>query len=68
MSPGLGTTAATLAFAAANCGFGTNVMRANLTLDLPSLATAGPYSRVMTITAVATGPANEFCVPVGIGG
>jgi hypothetical protein len=68
VSPGLGSTAATLALAAPNCGFGTNVMSANLPLDLPSLATAGPYSSVMTITAVVTGPANEFCVPVGIGG
>jgi hypothetical protein len=66
-SPGLGSTAATLASAAANCGFGTNVMSANLTLAIPSLATAGPYGSIMTITAVVTGPADEFCVPVGIG-
>jgi hypothetical protein len=43
-------------------------LSASLTLDLPSLATAGPYSSVMTITAVVTGPGGEFCVPVGIGG
>jgi hypothetical protein len=66
VSPGLGTTAATLASAAANCGFGTNVMSANLTLDIPALQTAGPYASTMTITAVVTGPANEFCVPIGL--
>jgi hypothetical protein len=66
VSPGLGTTAATLATAAANCGFGTNVMSANLTLDIPALQTAGPYASIMTITAVTTGPANEFCVGIGV--
>src|SRR5579862_9518129 len=66
VSPGLGTTAATLAAAAANCGFGTNVMSANLTLDIPALQTAGPYASIMTITAVTTGPANEFCVGIGV--
>jgi hypothetical protein len=66
VSPGLATTAATLASAPQNCGFGTNVMSANLTLDIPALAVAGPYSSVMTITAIVTGPANEVCVPVGV--
>ena len=66
VSPGLGTTAATLASAAANCGFGTNVMSANLTLDIPPLAAAGPYVSTMTITAVVTGPPNEFCVPIHV--
>ena len=66
VSPGLGTTAATLASAPANCGFGTNVMSANLTLDIPPLAAAGPYGSTMTITAVTTGPPNQFCVPVGV--
>jgi hypothetical protein len=68
VSPGLGTTAATLASAAANCGFGTNVMSANLTLDIPPLTAEGPYVSTMTITAVTTGPANSFCVPVGVTG
>ena len=68
VSRGLGTTAATLASAATNCGFGTNVMSANLTLDIPPLAAAGPYISTMTITAVTTGPANSFCVPVGVTG
>ena len=66
VSPGLGTTAATLASAAANCGFGTNVMSANLTLDIPPVTAEGPYVSTMTITAVTTGPANEFCVPIGV--
>jgi hypothetical protein len=66
VSPGLGTTAAALASAAANCGFGTNVMSANLTLDIPLLAAAGPYVSTMTITAVVTGPPNQFCVPIGV--
>jgi len=66
VSPGLGTTAATLASAPANCGFGTNIMSADLTLDIPPLAAAGPYSSTMTITAVTTGPPNQFCVPVGV--
>ena len=66
VSPGLSTAAATLASAAANCGFGTNVMSANLTLDIPALQTAGPYASTMTITAVTTGPANEFCVGIGV--
>jgi hypothetical protein len=52
--------------AAANCGFGTNVMSANLTLDIPPLQVAGPYASTMTITAVVTGPANEYCVPIGV--
>jgi hypothetical protein len=66
VSPGLGTTTATLASAAANCGFGTNVMSASLTLDIPPLTAEGPYISTMTITAVTTGPANEFCVPIGL--
>jgi hypothetical protein len=65
-SPGLGTTAATLASAPQNCGFGTNVMSANLTLAIPSLSAAGPYSSTMTITAVVTSPPNQVCVPVGV--
>ena len=50
----------------ANCGFGTNVMSANLTLAIPPLAASGPYGSIMTITAVTTGPPNEFCVPIGV--
>jgi hypothetical protein len=69
-SPGLGTTAATLAVAPPGCGFGTSVMSADLTLDLPVLAAAGSYAATMTITAVTTGPTNEICVavPVTVGG
>jgi len=70
VSPGLGTTAATLALAAPGCGFGTSVMSANLTLDIPSLAAPGPYGAIMTITAVTAGPQNEICVavPITVGG
>ena len=70
VSPGLGTTAATLALAAPGCGFGTSVMSANLTLDIPSLVPAGPYGAIMTITAVTSGPQNEICVavPITVGG
>ena len=70
VSPGLGTTATTLAIAAPGCGFGTSVMSANLTLDVPSLIPAGPYSATMTITAVTAGPQNEICVaiPITVGG
>jgi hypothetical protein len=69
-SPGLGTTAATLALAPPGCGFGTNVMSANLTLAIPSTSAAGSYSSTMTITAVTTGPQNEICasVPITVGG
>jgi hypothetical protein len=69
-SPGLGTTAATLALAPPGCGFGTNVMSANLTLTIPSTSPAGSYSSTMTITAVTTGPQNELCVsvPISVGG
>jgi hypothetical protein len=53
-SPGLGTTAAVLASATAPNGAGTSVLGANLTLDIPASATAGPYAGVMTITAVTS--------------
>ncbi len=66
VSPGLGTTAATLALAPPGCGFGTNVLSADVTLAIPATAPAGPYSSTMTITAVTTGPQNEICVPVTI--
>jgi Big-like domain-containing protein len=66
VSPGLGTTPATLALAPPGCGFGTNVLSANLTLAIPSTAAAGPYASTMTITAVTTGPQDEVCVPVTI--
>jgi hypothetical protein len=55
-SPGLGTTAATLASATPGHGFGTSALGANMTLDLPALAFAGSYSDTLTITAVTTGP------------
>jgi len=41
-----------LAQAAAPNGTGTSVLGANLLLDIPASAAAGPYSGTMTITAV----------------
>ena len=67
VSPGLGTTAATLEVAPPGCGFGTNVMSATVTLDIPPTAAAGPYASTMTITAVTTGPQNEVCAAIPIG-
>ena len=55
-SPGLGDTAQVLASAVAGGGFGTSSIAANLTLDIPATAKAGPYSGAMTITALTTGP------------
>jgi len=51
-SPGLGTTPAVLALAHAGHGFGTSVLGANLTLAIPALAVAGPYSGTLTVTAI----------------
>jgi len=53
-SPGLGTTAAILASATAPNGFGTSVLGANLTLAIPALAAAGPYTGSLTVTAVTS--------------
>jgi hypothetical protein len=55
-NPGLGTTAAVLASAVPGGGVGTSGLGANLTLDIPATAAAGPYAGSMTITAVTTGP------------
>jgi hypothetical protein len=49
--PGLGTTAAILASAAAGTGFGTSTVGANLTLAIPPIATSGAYTSVLTLTA-----------------
>ena len=54
--PGLGTTAAVLAQAHAGNGFGTNVLSANLLLDIPSAALAGPYAGNLTVTFVVSNP------------
>jgi hypothetical protein len=53
---GLGDTAAVLASAAPGGGAGTSGLGANLTLDIPATAEAGPYGGNLTITAVTTGP------------
>lgn len=66
VSPGLGSAAATLAIAAPGCGFGTNVLSANVALAIPQTAAAGPYSGTMTLTFVEAGPQNEVCVPVTV--
>jgi hypothetical protein len=55
-SPGLGSTAAVLAPAAPGGGAGTSALGANLTLDIPTSAIAGPYAATLTVTAVTTGP------------
>jgi hypothetical protein len=55
--PGLGSAPATLAFASAGCGFGTNVVSANLTLAIPR-AVGGRYSGTVTITYVESDPAS----------
>ena len=52
--PGLGTTAATLAYANAHFGSGTYVLGAGLTLAIPASAAAGPYAGTLTITAVTS--------------
>ena len=66
-SPGLGSTPGRLAFAAAGCGFGTNVLGANLTLDIPPSALAGPYAGSLTITYIETQPTGVAgCVPIGV--
>jgi Bacterial Ig-like domain (group 3) len=54
--PGLGSTAAVLASAAPGGGGGTSALGANLTLDIPASAIAGPYAATLTVTAVTTGP------------
>jgi hypothetical protein len=55
-SPGLGSTAATLASAAAGHGLGTSVLGANLNLAIPATALAGPYASSLTVTAVTSAP------------
>jgi hypothetical protein len=65
--PGLGSQPATLAYAAAGCGFGTNVLSANLLLDIPSATPPGSYAGTLTITYVEVQPTGVAgCVPVGV--
>jgi hypothetical protein len=58
VTPGLGTTAATLAsvHAGVGNGYGTSTLGADLTLDIPATAPAGPYTSGLTISAVTTNP------------
>jgi hypothetical protein len=55
-SPGLGDTAEVLASAVPGGGNGTSALGANLTLDIPATAPAGPYTSSLTVTGVTTGP------------
>jgi hypothetical protein len=67
-APGLGSTPGTLGFAAAGCGFGTNVMNAALTLNIPNGQVAGSYAGSMTVTYIETQPSGVAgCVPIGVG-
>jgi hypothetical protein len=54
--PGLGTTAAILAFANEGLGFGAYVLSALVVLDIPPAAADGPYGGTLTITAVEAAP------------
>ena len=54
-APGLGTTPATLASAAAGCGFGVSKLSARLTLDIPAFAAGRRYTGMLTITYVESG-------------
>jgi hypothetical protein len=58
VSPGLGTTAATLASVHAGLGngFGTSTLGADLSLVIPPTAPAGPYTSGLTISAVTSNP------------
>jgi|HubBroStandDraft_6_1064221.scaffolds.fasta_scaffold67369_2 hypothetical protein len=53
---GIGSVAAVLAQAHAGTGFGTNVLSANLLLDIPPTTVAGPYTGSLTITYVVSNP------------
>jgi hypothetical protein len=53
---GLGDVPAVLAEASPGSGFGTNTLGADLTLDKPSTAVAGPYAALLTITYMEAGP------------
>jgi hypothetical protein len=55
-SPGLGATAGILAQAHAGSGSGTSNLSANLLLDIPASAAAGPYAGTLTLTAVTSLP------------
>jgi hypothetical protein len=55
-APGLGTTPAVLASASAGNGFGTSSLSAFLQLAIPPTVPSGPYSGVLTLTAVTVGP------------
>ena len=53
---GLGDTGGVLISATPGNGFGTNVAKAALTLDIPSGQAAGSYAGSMTVTYLSVGP------------
>lgn len=55
--PGLGAVPATLAYAPAGCGVGTNILSAKLTLDIPR-SVGGRYGGTVTITYVESQPTS----------
>jgi hypothetical protein len=55
-SPGLGTTAAVWASAAAGKGSGTSTLGANLTLNIPSGSPAGAYSSALSVSYTTAAP------------
>ena len=55
-APGLGSAPATLASASAGAGFGTSTLGAHLSLVIPPTAVPGPYTSVLTLTAVTSAP------------
>jgi hypothetical protein len=66
-APGLGSAPGTLAYSGAGCGYGTNVLSASLTLDIPTGQPAGEYTGSLTITYIETQPSGVAgCVPVGV--
>jgi Bacterial Ig-like domain (group 3) len=55
-NPGLQDAPQVLVSAAPGSGTGTNVVDAGLTLDIPTSAIAGPYTAMLTVTYLSTGP------------
>jgi hypothetical protein len=67
VTPGLGSTPGTLAYAAEGCGFGTNVLGAGLTLDIPAGQAAGAYAGSLVVTYIETQPSGVAgCVPITV--
>jgi hypothetical protein len=60
-TPGLGYAAATLASAAAGCGHGTNILSANLVLQIPAKTAAGTYVGSLAISYIESQPVPGRC-------